>query len=80
MGDELFASARLAFDQNRGVRRGHEFNLLDHVLQSSAAAYDLLERTPRLISLTTANCLRGVHKSPIYCPRSSVARTRSSRS
>jgi hypothetical protein len=47
-GDQFLTGARLAMDQDRGVRGGNATDLVEHRRQSRAPADDLLEVVDRL--------------------------------
>jgi hypothetical protein len=48
--DQLFTSACFTLDEDRGTRWRDTFDLIEHLFQSSACAYDLLE-SPRVAVL-----------------------------
>src|SRR5215467_4712383 len=50
--DQLFASSGFAQDQHSGISRRDAFHFREHVFQSRAAAYDLVESAISILLVT----------------------------
>jgi hypothetical protein len=64
--DQLFASTRLSENENAGVRRSHEFHLLEHLFESGAVANDFFEPAMFLLLFHAIGCCDGCHIRLLY--------------